>query len=54
MEPIPKYRDNIGDNKYDESWFAGISERPGNISVIPDISFLAFLCDAIFSDFLCF
>ena len=28
MEPIPKYRDNIGDNQYDdESWLSGITNR---------------------------
>ena len=27
MEPIPKYRDNIGDNQFDESWLSGITNR---------------------------
>jgi hypothetical protein len=48
MEPIPKYRDNIGDNQYVESWFSGIINMVKYQAIyrlFPLYHFRHFLCD---------
>ena len=48
MESVPKYRDNIGDNQYDESWLSGITNMVKDRAIYrlsPIYHFWHFLCD---------
>ena len=62
LEPIPKYRDNIGYPRYGESWLSGITnmvKTPAIYQLSPIYHFWHFWCDfcnfcVFFAFFVCF